>query len=134
MMLMRRLPATLLCASLALTVPMTVARAHHSFAMFDKSQAVTLVGTVRSFQWTNPHSYIVVVVAGAGGGESVDWLVETGAPGSLTRLDPRWSADVLKPGDKVTVIINPLRSGEKGGALVDLTTSSGIVLGQHPPH
>ncbi len=128
----RRLAATLFLATAALILPMTQACAHHSFAMFDKTRTVTLAGTVRSFQWTNPHSYIVVVVPGAGS-ESADWLVETGAPGSLTRLDPRWNADVLKPGDRVTVIINPLRSGQKGGALVDVTTASGLILGQHPP-
>ncbi len=62
----RRVAANLFLAAAAPIMPVTEVCAHHSFAMFDKTQTVILAGTVRSFQWTNPHSYIVVVVLGGG--------------------------------------------------------------------
>ena len=100
--------------------------------MFDKNKKTEIVGFVKEFQWTNPHSYIKVLATL--NGETKEWLIETGAPGSLQRLDSRWTANVLKPGDKVTVVFFPLKSGEAGGALVDVTTPAGFVLGQHKPN
>jgi Family of unknown function (DUF6152) len=108
-----------------------VALAHHSFAMFDKSKQVELTGLVTKFEWTNPHSYITISVRD--GVKAQEWTIETGAPGSLIRLDERWSADVIKAGDTVKVTINPLKSGQPGGALIDLITPKGLVLGQHAP-
>jgi len=105
--------------------------AHHSFAMFDKTKNVELVGVVTRFEWTNPHSYIVISVTE--NGKTQECTIETGAPGSLIRLDDRWRSDIIKPGDKVKVVINPLKSGQPGGALVDLITPDGHVLGQHAP-
>jgi hypothetical protein len=105
--------------------------AHHSFAMFDKNRNVELVGVVTRFEWTNPHSYIVVSVTE--NGRQQEYTIETGAPGSLIRLDERWRSDIVKPGDRVKLVINPLKSGQPGGALVDLITPDGRVLGQHAP-
>jgi len=62
-----------------------------------------------------------------------DWLIETGGPGTLIRQDPRWSSNTVKPGDKVTVEYNPLKSGEPGGDLYDLYTPSGLRIGPHAP-
>ena len=88
--------------------------AHHSFAMFDTRSAVTLNGTVREFQWTNPHGWLQVVVAR--GGASVEYSIELGSPNSMSRRG--WRRTTFKPGDKVTAIINPMRDGSPGGALV----------------
>jgi len=107
------------------------AHAHHSFAMFDKNKNVELMGTVTRFEWTNPHSYIVISVTE--NGKTQEYTIETGAPGSLIRLDDRWRSDIIKPGDSVKVVMNPLKSGQPGGALVDLITPEGHVLGQHAP-
>jgi hypothetical protein len=116
---------------LALAFITSAAFGHHSFAMFDKNRNVELVGVVTRFEWTNPHSYIVISVTQ--NGKTQEYTIETGAPGSLIRLDDRWRSDIIKPGDKVKVVINPLKSGEPGGALVDLITPDGHVLGQHAP-
>jgi uncharacterized protein DUF6152 len=105
--------------------------AHHSFAMFDKNRKVELVGVVTRFEWTNPHSYIVISVTE--NGKEQEYTIETGAPGSLIRLDDRWRSDIIKPGDTVKVLMNPLKNGQPGGALVDLITPDGHVLGQHAP-
>jgi len=125
---MSRLPLLIL---IALYFIASGAHAHHSFAMFDKNKNVELVGTVTRFEWTNPHSYIVISVTESG--KTQEYTIETGAPGSLIRLDDRWRSDIIKPGDSVKVVMNPLKSGQPGGALVDLITPEGHVLGQHAP-
>ncbi|HEX4025380.1 MAG TPA: DUF6152 family protein [Steroidobacteraceae bacterium] len=102
------------------------ALAHHSFAMFDQTQRVALHGTVRQFQWTNPHSWIYLDVPGPGGA-SHSWQVELNSPNNLKRQG--WRSDAMKPGDQVTVVINPLRDGRKGGLFVSATLANGTVLG-----
>ncbi|HTV77395.1 MAG TPA: DUF6152 family protein [Steroidobacteraceae bacterium] len=101
------------------------AAAHHSFAMFDQTRSVPLKGTVHDFQWTNPHAFIDVDVPNADG--SVDlWKVELNSPNNLKRQG--WKSSELKPGDKVTVVIKPLRDGSKGGLFVSVTEPDGKVI------
>jgi Family of unknown function (DUF6152) len=110
------------------------AAAHHSFASFDRSQRVTLEGTVKEFQWTNPHAWIQVVVPDGHGGE-VEWGVECGSPNMMARTG--WKGSTLAPGDKVTAVVNPLRDGGPNGSLVQITLADGTVLGPGdapPPH
>jgi hypothetical protein len=102
------------------------AAAHHSFAMFDQSKAFPLKGTVHDFQWTNPHAFIDVDVPNADG--SVDlWKVELNSPNNLKRQG--WKSSEMKPGDKVTVVIRPLRDGSKGGLFVSVTLPDGKFVG-----
>jgi hypothetical protein len=99
--------------------------AHHSFAMFDRDKETTLVGVVEDFQWTNPHSWIEVNVPKENG--SVDkWSIECNSPNNLSRQG--WHSSSLKPGDKISIVIWPLRSGEKGGLFITLTLANGQVL------
>ncbi len=114
--------------SLAAAVAMVAAPAwaHHSFAMFDRDKQVTLVGTVHDFQWTNPHSWIEVDVPDGKGG-SDKWGVELNSPNNLARQG--WRSNVLHPGDKVSVVLNPLRSGEHGGLFLQVTLPDGKVIG-----
>jgi hypothetical protein len=109
-------------ALLATAVP-AMSPAHHSAAMFDKGKTVTLVGTVREFQWTNPHSWIQIVVAGEGGAE---WAIELGAPVELFRLG--WRPATLKPGDRITVVANPMRDGTHGGLFVSAVREGGAPI------
>ena len=100
--------------------------AHHSPVMFDRSVSKTLVGTVVQFTWTNPHSSIQLDVPNETGG--VDrWGVELGSPQSMARNG--WRSNLLKAGDKVTVVVNPLKSGEFGGIFVSLVLADGRKLG-----
>ena len=101
------------------------ALAHHSFAMFDRDAQVSLVGTVHEFQWTNPHSWIEVDVVDEKG-EVHKWSVEMNSPNNLQRQG--WRSSTLKPGDKVTVVINPLRDGTKGGLFVSAKLPDGKEL------
>ena len=86
--------------------------AHHSFAMFDAQKEVTLSGTVREFQWTNPHSWLQVQVQK--GGSTVEYSIELGSPNTMSRRG--WRRTTFKPGDQVTVTMNPMRDGSPGGA------------------
>lgn len=108
--------------TLALCVPS--AGAHHSFSMFDAKKTVTLNGTVRKFDWTNPHVFIDVIVSNAGRDER--WSIETHAVTALSRHG--WSQEMLKPGDKISAIIHPMRNGEKSGQLTSLTLPGGKVM------
>lgn len=103
------------------------AAAHHSGAMFDDKAAVTLSGTVKEFQWTNPHCWIQVVVPAEQGG-AVEWSVEMGAPFELFRTGLRPRA--LKPGDKITVIVRPMRDGTHAGLFVSATGADGLPIGK----
>jgi hypothetical protein len=101
------------------------ASAHHSYAMFDAAQNKQLAGTVQDFKWTNPHSYIEVLVTDDKG-QTQKWGVECGSPAQLVRAG--WRSSTLKPGDHVVVTVHPLRSGEFGGAFVSVQTPDGKVL------
>jgi len=107
-----------------------IAVAHHSFAMFDTTTKVTLTGSVTEFQWTNPHAYIELDVAEANGTAKKHWTIELGSPSILQQSG--WKYKDLKFGDKVTATINPLRSHEPGGLLVEVTLPDGRVLGNGP--
>jgi hypothetical protein len=101
--------------------------AHHSAAGIDRSKSVTLVGTVREFGWTNPHSWMEVDVPNPAGG-TVTWKVEMTSPAFLVRAG--WKSTTLKPGDKVSVMVRPLANGDPGGLFVSVTLASGQVLGE----
>lgn len=104
--------------------------AHHSDAMFDNEKEVVLSGTVKQFQYTNPHSWIQLMVL-KDKGAAVEWSIETGAPIVLLRAGIKKTA--LMPGDKVTVRAHPLRSGGPGGSLVNVTKADGSVLSLRGP-
>lgn len=100
--------------------------AHHSQAMFDAEKKLTLSGTVREFQFTNPHCYIQLLVP-TPEGSTEEWSIELGAPAHVLRAGVK--PNTLKPGDKITVVINPLRDGAKGGHYQSATTAEGKPLG-----
>ena len=85
--------------------------AHHSFAMFDNSNPMTLNGEVKFFRWTNPHSWVVLTVTNDDGSET-DWQLEHGPTNMLSRQG--WDATTLQPGDLISVEVHPLHSGEPG--------------------
>ena len=102
------------------------APAHHSFAMFDTANQVTLTGVVTAFQWTNPHAYIELDVPEPGGGVK-HWTIELGSPSILMRAN--WKFSSIKKGDKITAVVSPLRNGEPGSLLARVTLPDGRVLG-----
>jgi hypothetical protein len=102
------------------------ALAHHSPVMFDRSKKQTITGTVKEFVWTNPHASIQVEVMNAQGGTDV-WGVEMNSPNNLVKQG--WKSTLLKGGDKVSVVGNPLRAGEHGLLFLSIKLPDGRVLG-----
>lgn len=126
-MIFQAMRAGLCCAMLAgAAVPVL---AHHSFAMFDMTQRITLTGTVTSFEWTNPHVYIEFDVPDEKGVVK-HWSIELGSPSILQQSG--WKFSSLKKGDKATLVVNPLKSGQAGAFLDHATLSDGRVLGNGP--
>jgi hypothetical protein len=109
---------------LAAAVP---AFAHHSGAMFDSTKEVTLNGTIKELQWTNPHSWIEIMVPDATGKE-VQWSLEMEGPNVMHRQG--WNAKTIQPGDKVTIMAHPLKDGRSGGAYISIKLPDGKMLGR----
>jgi hypothetical protein len=103
---------------------------HHSGAMFEPEKVITLSGTVKEFEYTNPHSWLYIVVRDAAGTQTL-WGFEAEGPSALMRAGIKHNS--LSPGDEVTVRARPLRDGRPGGAWVTVTKSDGTVLNPHPP-
>lgn len=98
---------------------------HHSTTAYDHTRTIVLTGTVKEFQWTNPHSWVQLLV-NDGAGNSTEWSIETGAPNLNIRHG--WSRNTLKPGDKVTLTIYPHRDGGAHGSLAFARLPNGRVL------
>jgi hypothetical protein len=94
--------------------PVLPAQAHHSFALFDFNKSVMLEGTVKRFEWTNPHSWIFLDVVNDNR-QVEEWAIELPAAGALAR--DGWNKNFVKPGERLSVRINPLKNGTHGGAL-----------------
>lgn len=101
------------------------AGAHHSFAAFDLKKTTEIQGVLTEVRLTNPHSWFEIEVTGADG-KAVIWAIEGLSPRQL--FDKGLTRTSLKPGDKVTLVVNPLRSGEPGGSLVSARLADGTVL------
>jgi Family of unknown function (DUF6152) len=108
----------------------TSAMAHHSGAMFEPEKVITLEGTVKEFEYTNPHSWLYVTVRDPQGAETV-WGFESEGPSALMRAGIK--ANALHPGDQVTVQTRPLRDGRPAGAWVSVTKTDGTVLNPRRP-
>jgi hypothetical protein len=117
---MKRKPLALLPLAAASMAAPTLA--HHSFAMFDNTRSVTLHGKVTAYQWTNPHSYLEVDAEDGNGGTK-HYTMEMTSPNMLHRGG--WSSRTVKAGDVVTAVMSPLRDGQAGGLLLELTLPSG---------
>ena len=100
--------------------------AHHSAAMFDNQKITELTGTVKEFQWTNPHVWIQVNVDK--GGTKEEWSVEGGSPNSLSRNG--WRKSTFEPGTAVTIRVNPMRDGTHAGNFVGAKFADGKTLGR----
>jgi hypothetical protein len=100
--------------------------AHHSTASFDNTKVIELKGEVKEFQWTNPHTWIQLNVTDAEG-NVVEWSIEGGSPGSLSRNG--WKASTFKTGDLVTIKARPMLNGNPGGAFMGATLADGKTIG-----
>jgi hypothetical protein len=113
--------AAAVSALCGLVAGISTVAAHHSTTMFDHAKSLTITGTVVELRWVNPHVSLSVNGTLNAGDEPALWLLEMTSPGNLVRAGG-WSRNAVKPGDRVEVIMSPLRDSEKkGGALKKLT-------------
>ena len=120
----RRVSCRLLVASLSLLALPVLA--HHSSAMFDMQNELTLSGTVREFQFTNPHCWIQLLVSA--NGTTDEWSIQMGAP--IQVFQGGWNPHTLKPGAQIKVIVHPMRDGTKAGDFISATGPDGQHLGK----
>jgi hypothetical protein len=113
-------------ASVAAFVLAAPAWAHHSFAMFDAGRTIELEGTVVEFQWTNPHTWLMVSVTSETG-EEVVWSLESGSPPGMARAYG-WGPRTVVPGDEVTVTLHPLKEDSPGGQLLSVLLPDGTLM------
>jgi hypothetical protein len=97
--------------------------AHHSFAPYEPAVQIKLSGVVTGFKWGNPHVYLELDGADAKTGQTRHWLVECASTSILNRAG--WRFNLIKPGDKVTVIVSPLRNGEPAALLKQIVLADG---------
>lgn len=115
--------AVITALSIACALP---AFAHHSFSMFDSQKEVVLKGTVKEFQWSNPHTWIQLNVTD-GSGKTIEWSIEGGSPNLVGRQG--WKRNTFKPGDAVEITVHPMRDGQPGGSFVSAVLPDGRKLG-----
>ena len=116
---------SLVVAGVAGALAVLPAQAHHSRAMFDLDTELELKGTVISFDWTNPHSWLHVMIEGEDG-EAVHWAFEMVAIGGLARVGMR--PNTVQPGDVISLRTHPLKDGGTGGELLSITLPDGIEM------
>ena len=98
---------------------------HHSFAMFDQKQCLSVEGTVKKLQWAYPHIWLWIDAKGTDRSKVV-WGFEGGDPATLAVQG--WSGEILKKGDRTTVYFNPLLDGRHGGSLRQVVLPNGKML------
>ena len=98
-------------------------RAHHSFAPYEATLQMKLSGVVTDFKWVNPHVYIDMDAVDVKTGEKKHWLIECASTSILNRAG--WRFNMIKPGDTITVIASPLRTGEPGALLKQIVLADG---------
>jgi Family of unknown function (DUF6152) len=101
------------------------AAAHHGFAVFDTAHQQSVTGTVKNFEWTNPHTWVWLEVPNGKGGADT-WGFEGMSPNFLGRRG--WTRTTLKPGDQLTITFFPLKSGSKGGSFLSAKRPNGEEL------
>ncbi len=111
---------SLIALGLAACLAAVPAFAHHSFSMF-KPTTVTLTGTVKSWQWTNPHCFLELMVTNPSTNKLEEWSIEGGAVSMLYREG--WTYHSLNPGDQATVVMQPLKNGANGGSMVKVSVN-----------
>ena len=102
--------------------------AHHAGTMFS-DEVKEISGTIKEFQFTNPHSWIQVMVETKAGEPPQEWSVEWGSPNQLGRNGIRPST--FKPGTKVTMRVRPMRDGSPAAGFVGAKFEDGKTVGNY---
>ena len=98
--------------------------AHHSAVMFDDAKEITVTGKVKEFQYTNPHSWLLVDVKNADGSVTT-WGFEAEGPSTLMRAGIRKSD--FAAGTDITITGHPMKDGRPAAAWIRATRGDGTV-------
>ncbi|MBW8812563.1 MAG: hypothetical protein JF588_03990 [Caulobacterales bacterium] len=121
---MRRFGLSALLLFLALAAP---ASAHHAFNMFALDKVVTVSGTVKDYQFKMPHVWFYMLIPAAQeGAPAEEWGFECHSPNLVARKG--WKISTLKPGDKLSVVMHPMKDGSKAGSVIRVVLPDGRVL------
>ena len=107
---------------LMVSVPL---RAHHGFSAFYTTEHVTLKGTVTSWRWANPHCLLLFDVKDDKG-NIVHWAAEVENPNSMAKRG--WAKNSFTGGEEVAVSLEPARSGNPVGRVLNVVLPDGKVL------
>jgi hypothetical protein len=118
-----------LCVISAVELCAQPAFGHHSFAMYDSGKQITIEGVVKEVQWTNPHVWIEVMVPDPSGGQD-EWSVECTSVNFMIRRG--FTKHTIKPGDKISVSLSPLKDGSHGGSFKGINSLNGAPLQLEP--
>src|SRR5438874_1814628 len=120
----------LLAAAFALLIVSAAGWGHHGSAAFDAGKQVTMKGTVTRWFWANPHCFLSYD-AKDDSGNVTHWVVETSNPPDM--INRGWSKGMFKPGDEVTVTVEPVKSGKPVGRLLDVVLPDGKAMHSASP-
>jgi len=122
-------------AAIAMSAFAAPAFAHHSFAMFNADKTITVKGTVKEYEWTNPHSWLRLMIVDETTGKPMQWALEMSSPARQIALG--MTRDSVHPGDVVTVMFHPMKDGTRGGQFIQAILANGqpVVRGERngPP-
>ena len=116
--------------AIAVAALLVQAEAHHSFTMFDKEKMITISGTLKEFEWSNPHCWLHVSVVDATTGRTVEWAFEMGSISQIAAQG--WKVDTVKAGDKIAISGHPLKDGSRGGQYRSVKLGDGRSFQQTP--
>lgn len=116
--------------AIALAAFLVQAQAHHSFVMFDKEKMITISGTLKEFEFSNPHCWLHVATVDPATGRTVEWAFEMGSVSQIAAQG--WKADSVKAGDKISVSGHPLKDGSRGGQYRSVKLGDGRSFQQTP--
>ena len=124
-------PVRVIVAAAALAMALIAApvTAHHSFGFYDMHKTTEIDGTVQKYEWSNPHCWLFLMVAGGSGDTAYGFEMQS--VGEMLRKG--WAKSSLRPGDKIKVKFHPMRDGTPNGLLLSATTADGALIG-HPPN
>lgn len=111
---------------LCMTLAGTSGYAHHAGTAFDENKQLTIKGTVKEFKWVNPHTWLYLMVPNQAG-EAAEWQLEGGSISILARAG--WNRNTLQAGDKITVVVKPLKDGGNGGEYRTVIKEDGSKFG-----
>ena len=118
--------ATAIVVALSGSIGLQSVSAHHSFALYDMTRSVEVDGSVDKLEWSNPHCWLFIFVAGSDSA-TVSYGFEMSSVGEMTRRG--WKKLLVKPGDKIKVKYHPLRDGRNGGLMMSVTMADGQTIG-----